>query len=398
LLLLTGCRLNEVAGMRRSELSDDLHTWTLSGDRTKNHRTHVVPLPQAARELLASVDTDGDIVFTTNGKTPVSGWSKTKKRLDHLMKIPAWRLHDLRRTAATGMAEIGIAPHIIEAALNHISGAKAGVAGIYNRATYSTEKKAALERWARTRRGIDCGPPIECHTAPENGSMRAKNSRRVSKRTAATRWLPQDSDVDRVLSEMRPLKGYEKHKSRQNVISSLRTIARFDPTTPSDLKEKMRSIVATLRKARTAIKSLPDNWRYGLGMDISLLETDRIIAQTQPLATSILKPSGNAGSNAARKLIAAERAFDLLLYCGGRQPTLSDGGTYLKLTNVLFEIATGKPENCERECYKYFKLLEDEGFSDAEARKKIARHGKLADTIAPNWLRIRVKARYSLGS
>ena len=62
--------------------------------------------------------------------------------------MPPWRLHDLRRTAATGMAEIGVAPHIVEAALNHISGHKGGVAGIYNRAAYAQEKKAALERWA----------------------------------------------------------------------------------------------------------------------------------------------------------------------------------------------------------------------------------------------------------
>jgi integrase len=70
------------------------------------------------------------------------------------MKIPPWRLHDLRRTAATGMAEIGIAPHIVEAALNHISGAKAGVAGTYNRAAYAEEKRAALERWATHVQGL----------------------------------------------------------------------------------------------------------------------------------------------------------------------------------------------------------------------------------------------------
>jgi integrase len=87
--------------------------------------------------------------FTTNGRTPVSGWSKTKKRLDRTMgDLPPWRLHDLRRTTATGMATIGVAPHVVEAALNHISGAKAGVAGTYNRAAYAAEKKSALERWA----------------------------------------------------------------------------------------------------------------------------------------------------------------------------------------------------------------------------------------------------------
>jgi integrase len=87
-------------------------------------------------------------VFTTNGRVPIAGWSIVKARLDAAMKIAPWRLHDLRRTAATGMAEIGIAPHIVEAALNHISGAKAGVAGTYNRAAYAPEKRAALERWA----------------------------------------------------------------------------------------------------------------------------------------------------------------------------------------------------------------------------------------------------------
>jgi integrase len=157
LLLLTGSRLNEVAGMRRGELAEDGQTWTIPGERTKNHKTHVVPLPKIAADILTTVDTDGDIVFTTNGKTVVSGWSKTKRRLDDAMGIPPWRLHDLRRTCATGMAEIGIAPHIVEACLNHISGAKAGVAGVYNRAAYAAEKKVALERWAAHVYGLVSG-------------------------------------------------------------------------------------------------------------------------------------------------------------------------------------------------------------------------------------------------
>ena len=99
-------------------------------------------------------------VFSTNGRSPISGFSKTKMRLDGAMlaearkergkeiTIPSWRLHDLRRTCATGMAGLGVAPHIIEAVLNHVSGAKAGVAGTYNREAYQEEKRAALERWA----------------------------------------------------------------------------------------------------------------------------------------------------------------------------------------------------------------------------------------------------------
>ena len=159
LLLLTGCRLNEVAGMRRAELSDDGATWSIPGERTKNKRPHIVPLAPLAREILATMAGDGELVFTTTGRSPISGWSRIKTSLDGAMRIPPWRLHDLRRTAATGMAEIGIAPHIVEAALNHISGAKAGVAGTYNRAAYAPEKRAALERWASHVQGLVCGQP-----------------------------------------------------------------------------------------------------------------------------------------------------------------------------------------------------------------------------------------------
>ena len=157
LLLLTGGRLNEVTGMRRAELSDDGATWTIPSSRTKNKRTHVVPLPPLARTLIESVPTTGDLVFTTDGAHPVVIGSKIKHRLDAAMKCPPWRIHDLRRTAATGMAEIGIAPHIVEACLNHISGAKAGVAGTYNRAAYAPEKAAALTRWATHIDGLVSG-------------------------------------------------------------------------------------------------------------------------------------------------------------------------------------------------------------------------------------------------
>jgi integrase len=154
-LLLTGCRLNEVAAMAWAELSEDGTTWTIPAHRTKNARTHVVPLSPLVRELLAGMKrkTGVDLVFSTTGETAPSGWSRVKRRLDKLMsnaaeqEIAAWRLHDLRRTSATGMADIGIPPHIVEACLNHVSGHKGGVAGVYNRAAYAAEKKMAIERW-----------------------------------------------------------------------------------------------------------------------------------------------------------------------------------------------------------------------------------------------------------
>jgi integrase len=149
LCLLLGQRLGEVRGMRREELSDDGAVWTIPGERTKNRRTHVVPLPPLARQIIAETGEEGEFVFsTTGGHAPVAIGSKIKKRLDGRMKAAApWREHDLRRTCATGMAELGVAPHIVEAVLNHVSGHKSGVAGIYNRAAYAAEKKAALELW-----------------------------------------------------------------------------------------------------------------------------------------------------------------------------------------------------------------------------------------------------------
>jgi integrase len=157
LLLLTGQRLNEVAAMRRSELSDHGAIWNIPAARTKNRRPHVVPLPPLARRLIPIGD--HDLVFTTTGTTPISGWSKIKHRLDRSMKIPPWRLHDLRRSAVTGMAELGIRPDVIELAVNHVSGHRGGIAGVYNRSELLPERAAALERWAAHIEALVSGRP-----------------------------------------------------------------------------------------------------------------------------------------------------------------------------------------------------------------------------------------------
>jgi integrase len=157
LTLLTGCRLNEVADMRRSELSADLSIWNIPGSRTKNHKAHVVPLPPLARALIANTAGESDLVFTTTGTTPISGWSKIKRRLDQRMQVPAWEIHDLRRTFVTGCAELGIRPDVIELAVNHISGSRGGIAGIYNRSELLPEPRAALERWANHIEGLVAG-------------------------------------------------------------------------------------------------------------------------------------------------------------------------------------------------------------------------------------------------
>jgi integrase len=128
LLVLSGCRLGEVAGMRRDELAAN-GIWTISGTRTKNHRQHIVPLPPMAQEIIANAPrVEGSYVFTTTGTSSVSGWSKCKRELDEQMGAPPWRLHDLRRTCASGMQRLGVRVEVIERALNHISGSYGGVA------------------------------------------------------------------------------------------------------------------------------------------------------------------------------------------------------------------------------------------------------------------------------
>jgi integrase len=166
LLLLSGQRLSEVAGLRWSELSDAI--WTIPSTRTKNHREHVVPLAPLASALLATIDKKGgsDLVFTTTSTTPLSGWSRLKRRLDGAMldlaqqergaeaTIRPWTFHDARRTLVTGMGELGVRGDVIELAVNHVSGTRGGVAGVYNRSQLLPERKEAFERWALHVAGI----------------------------------------------------------------------------------------------------------------------------------------------------------------------------------------------------------------------------------------------------
>jgi integrase len=145
LLLLTGCRRDEIGLLRCSEVNDADGTITIPASRSKNKKPHVIPLPPLARDILRSVKTSGDQVFT-NGRG--LAWSRIKAQLDAAMKpTMPWRLHDVRRTFSTGLNKIGIEPHLVEATLNHYSGHRAGVAGVYNQYAYLPEKTAALQRW-----------------------------------------------------------------------------------------------------------------------------------------------------------------------------------------------------------------------------------------------------------
>ena len=148
LLILTGQRRDEIADLRWDEVNLDLGLITLPPARTKNHRKHTVPLSGTAKAILEARDRDRAFVFG-RGQGGFSGWSQAKRRLDAELAIPPWVIHDLRRAVSTGLGDIGVQPHVVEAVLNHVSGTKAGPAGIYNKALYETEKRAALRAWAK---------------------------------------------------------------------------------------------------------------------------------------------------------------------------------------------------------------------------------------------------------
>jgi integrase len=180
-LILTGQRRNELSGMTWAEIDEASRQWTIPGLRTKNAKEHSVPLSDAMLTLLAAAprftasddEPSTQPVFSTNGKTGVSGFSRDKARLDtdvlrarrehakasghdpaKAKALAPWTLHDLRRSCATGMGRIGIAPHIIEAVLNHSSGFRAGVAGVYQRQPYLEERRRALDLWGKHVTGL----------------------------------------------------------------------------------------------------------------------------------------------------------------------------------------------------------------------------------------------------
>src|SRR5262249_5505463 len=152
LLALTGQRRDEIGSLRWQEIDFDKAVISLPAERTKNGKPHDIPLSAAALDILKKRPclAGREHVFGANG---FAGWSNCKRELDARVAakgaISPWRLHDLRRTVSTRMHDdLQVQPHIVEAVLNHVSGHKGGVAGIYNKATYAKEKAIALARWA----------------------------------------------------------------------------------------------------------------------------------------------------------------------------------------------------------------------------------------------------------
>ncbi len=174
LLLLTAQRREEVGAMRWSEVAADGATWTIPAGRAKNGVAHIVHLAPEARAILAGLPrfAGSDLVFTTTGKTPVSGFSKAMERLQAAIAkarakaaeeagaeaeaMPDWRLHDFRRSAVTWLAGAGFAPHVCDKLLNHVTTTGlSDVARVYQRAQFLPEREAALSAWAKNV--VACG-------------------------------------------------------------------------------------------------------------------------------------------------------------------------------------------------------------------------------------------------
>jgi integrase len=117
------------------------------GGHAKNGKPHIVHLNEAMLSLLRTAPRTGDLVFSSNGRTPFQGYSKAKKRLDGMSGVSDWTLHDLRRTVVSGMARLGVAPHVADKILNHQTGTISGVAAVYQRHEFLLERKDALHIW-----------------------------------------------------------------------------------------------------------------------------------------------------------------------------------------------------------------------------------------------------------
>lgn len=170
LLMLTGQRRAEVAGMAWAELDLQARIWRIPGERTKNGKAHELDICPEAVEILEKVTRTGPLVFPARGEGAARGFSATKRRLDQLIdelrrkdaedageelrEAAPWRLHDLRRTAATGMAALGFPPHVVERVLNHVSNTQSGLVGVYQRHEYRHERKAASTAWGARVAGL----------------------------------------------------------------------------------------------------------------------------------------------------------------------------------------------------------------------------------------------------
>jgi integrase len=146
-LALTGQRREEVAHLQWEELDLARRIWTIPKSRTKNAKAHVVHLSEQALAAMKRTDRRGPLVFSLPGTKPFQEFSRAKRELDQLSGVTGWRVHDLRRTCVSGMARLGVAPHVADKILNHQAGTISGVAAVYQRHEFLAERRAALDLW-----------------------------------------------------------------------------------------------------------------------------------------------------------------------------------------------------------------------------------------------------------
>ncbi len=147
LLALTGQRREEVARLTWEELDLEQRVWTIPKSRTKNAKAHAMHLSEQSLAVLKRADRRGPLVFSLLGTKPFQEFSRAKSLLDQLSAVTGWRLHDLRRTCVSGMARLGVAPHVADKILNHQAGTISGVAAVYQRHAFLAERRKALDIW-----------------------------------------------------------------------------------------------------------------------------------------------------------------------------------------------------------------------------------------------------------
>jgi len=172
LLALTGQRREEVTQLRRDELDEKARTWSIPGSRTKNKKAHIVHLSEPAWDVIER-SPGVDLIFGTSSGKRFQAFAKGKRALDKRCGITGWRLHDLRRTSVSGMARLGVPPHVADKILNHQAGTISGVAAVYQRHDFLLERKEALDRWGAHVEQIT----QTCKTAPERQEMSAMETK-----------------------------------------------------------------------------------------------------------------------------------------------------------------------------------------------------------------------------
>ena len=162
-LLATAQRRAETAAARWDDIDLDAGEWVIPAENAKNGKAHVVPLSDFAIGILENIPrfANSPYIFTTTRQSPISGFTKALKRISEASDTTSWRYHDLRRTAASGLARARVKPHVIEKVLNHVSGTISGVAAVYNRYDYAAEKREALETWGQVLEALDQGEPLD---------------------------------------------------------------------------------------------------------------------------------------------------------------------------------------------------------------------------------------------